>query len=277
MRVLITRTVHVLRDPRDTGVFVQWNVSEPPSSDITFKLERAGGPEGPFNVVTDGIKGYYFYDRFLDGPAAPPGTVIENPNFLSIVRTYYYKVTATAANGDTDFHVLDLQTALPPRLARLQRKIQRDLAIGFKFNGTDTYILKRKHWGARCKACFDLLTKKVTSSKCNTCYGVGFEGGFEKPVLIRGRFCAPNSNTELTPHGLSDVTKLRFLCGDYPNIDPLDVLVDKRQNQRFIVQQQAQTELQRNMVHQSLVVSQLATDSVEYRIPVDTTISPVIY
>lgn len=277
MRVTITRTVPVLRDPRDHGMFIQWDVHDAPSAEITFKLERAGAPEGPFDFVIEGLKGFHFFDKFRDVPAPPAGATRENLNYLSITRSYYYRVTATAGNGDVAQHVIDLQNTLSPRRARLQRKMLRDLSIGFKFNGTDTYVLKRKHWGLRCRKCFDVLTKKVTNSKCLVCYGVGIEGGFENPVLIRGRFCAPNSNTDLTPQGLSDVTKVRFLCSDYPNVDPLDILVDKKQNQRFIVQQQAQTELQRNTVHQSLVVSQLAQDSIEYRIPVNTDTAPVIY
>lgn len=277
MDVQLTRTIPIYRTPEDHGVFIQWTVTSAPSANILFTLERAGSPTGPFEGVIANLTGYYFFDKFRTTPEPPLGSTRENLNFLSLVRTIYYRITATASTGVIASVVSGLKTALPPRQERLQRKMQRDLSIGLKFNGTSTYILKRKHWGVRCLKCFDILTKKVTNSKCPVCFGTGFEDGYETPVLITGRFTAPNSNTDMTPQGLSDTTKLRFICSDYPNIDPLDILVDKYRNQRFIVQQQAETELRRNTVHQSLVISLLAIDSAEYQIAVNTDMAPVIY
>jgi len=277
MDVLITRTIPVYRTPEDHGVFIQWTVTTAPSADIIFTLERAGSPTGPFDVILTNLTGYYFFDKFRTVPEPPLGATRENLNFLSLVRTIYYKITATASTGAVAFSINGVKTALPPRQERLERKIKRDLAVGFKFNGTSAYILKRKHWGVRCRKCFDVLTKKVTNSKCPVCFGTGFEGGYETPVLITGRFTAPNSNTDMTPQGLSDTTKMRFICADYPDIDPLDVIVDKYRNHRFIVQQQSETELRRNTIHQSMVISFLSTDSAEYQIPVNTDMVPVIY
>jgi hypothetical protein len=277
MKINITDTTPIYRSPLDTGVFIQWNISSPPSANIEFKIERSVSPEGPFELVRDHVVSYYFFDRYRDVPAAGAGATRENLNFLSLVRTAYYRVTATASTGDIAIDVTDVGSDLPPRLARLHHKMQRDLGVALKFNGVPTYLLKRLHWGIRCKKCFDLLTKKVTSSKCESCYGVGFDGGFALPVQIKMRFLAPNSDTQMSPQGWTDTTKVRVICLEYPNIDPGDVLVTKHTNQRYLVQQQSQTELRRETVHQALVVSELSKDSIEYRITVNRETVPVMY
>ena len=277
MQIQITGTTPIYRSPLDTGVFIQWHLTNPPSADINFKVERSVSPEGPFEVVQDNIVSYYFFDRYRATPPAGAGETRENLNFLSLVRTVYYRISATAGTGESATSTADVGSDLPPKLARLHRKMQRDLGIGLKFNGVPTYLLKRLHWGIRCKKCFDLLTKKVTSSKCDTCYGVGFEKGYANPIQIKVRFLAPNSDTQMSPQGKTDTTKIRVICLEYPNIDPDDILVTKKTNQRYLVQQQSQTELRRETVHQALVISELSKDSIEYRITVNKETVPVMY
>jgi hypothetical protein len=138
-------------------------------------------------------------------------------------------------------------------------------------------VVKRKHWGIRCTKCFDKLTKKVTNSKCPVCYGTGIVDGYWNPVRIKARLGAPSSDTQTTPQGKSDITQLRVTCLPYPNIEPDDILVDIALNQRFIVKNQAQTEIKRETAHQILVISELSRDSIEYQIPVNKDHSPVIY
>lgn len=277
MKLRITKLTPIYRSPEDNGIFLQWDVLEPPSASFTFLIERSVGPLGPYETVISGINTSHFFDNLRAVPFPATGETRENLNHLSLVRTLHYRVTATASTGETASVVRELDNNLPKRQLLLQRKMQRDLALTFKFNGVNVYVLKRLHWGIRCKVCFDLLTKKVTSSKCTACYGTGFDKGYATPVEIRGRFAAPNSSTDLTPQGLSDTDRIRFICLDYPRIDPGDVIVDKFQNQRFIVQQQSVTELMRNTVHQSIAVSELSKDSIEYRIVINTDVQPMVY
>jgi hypothetical protein len=277
MLLSIKNGIPIYRTPEDTGVFLQWVIENPPSADIVFKIERAQSPEGPYELVADNIRSYFYYDRNRATPEAGIGEYRENLNFLSLVRTLYYRVTGTATTGDVAFGISDSGNDLPKRLALLHRKMQRDLSVALKFNGVDAYVLKRLHWGVRCKKCFDLLTKKVTSSKCTECYGTGFTNGFATPVQIKLRFLAPNSDTQMSPQGWTDTTRLRVICLQYPNIDPGDLLIDKISNRRYLVQQQSQTELRREIVHQALLISELSRDSIEYRLTVNTDHVPVMY
>lgn len=277
MRVVITNGLAIYRSPEDTGLFIQWNVENPPSAEIRFKIERAQAPDGPYELVADNIQSYFYYDNNREPRGAAPDEAYENVNLLSILRSIFYRITATAANGDTAFAVSDATNDLPRRLRLLHRKMQRDLSVGLKFNGVPAYILKRLHWGVRCKSCFDLLTKKVTNSKCASCYGTGFQNGYATPVEIKIRFLAPNSEVQMAPQGWTDTTRIRIICLPYPRLFPSDVIVDKLSNARYIVQQNSQTELRREPVHQSVSLSELSHDSIEYRIPINKDHIPVMY
>jgi hypothetical protein len=151
------------------------------------------------------------------------------------------------------------------------------LFLGFRFNGVDVAVLKRRHWGLRCRHCFDNLTKKVTKSKCIYCYGTGFEGGYFHPVRITGRFLAPNQEVTLTPQGKSDTRQIRFICSEQPIIDPDDILVEIATNQRYLVLAQTRTLLRRETVHQSIIASELSKDSAEYTFVANYDHIPPIY
>lgn len=272
----ITRTTPVYRNSSDHGVFVQWDLAVPPVANVQeFKVERSGAPEGPFELVMDKILSYHFFDKFR---WIPDQVNREHINYLSLSRSVYYKVTMTAEDGTS---ISDIRAVMPEirmrKIALLRRKMQRDLSVAFKFNTVDIAVLKRRHWGVRCTACFDLLTKQTTESKCLTCYGTGFEGGYFDPIRIRGRLGVQNVQSNVTPQGKADVNKKRLTILTYPEVEHDDIVVDIAQNKRYIVQNRHQTELQTRGVHQVITVSELARDAIQYRIPSNFDHIPVIY
>jgi hypothetical protein len=277
MRVEITQTTPLFRHPADHGVFLQWTVDDPPLTDLRFRIERSGSPAGPYDVLFNKLDAFHFFDKMRRLEAPAPGAIVEDLNYLSLARSVYYRVTAISADGISAFDIADVGVTLPKRQLLLKRKMQKDLAITFKFNGVDVAILKRRHWGTRCVACFDRATRKIVNSKCPHCYATGFMGGYFSPVRIMGRFMAPNSETQLVPQGKSDTTQIRFICGQQPIVDPDDILVEIAQNRRYLVIAQTETQLRRETVHQSIIASELARDSVEYKIPANWDHHPVIY
>jgi len=277
MRVEITATTPIYRSPEDQGIFIQWVVQNPSVNPITQTVvSRSGSAEGPFETILSNVDSFHFYDSFRQLPI-PLAGYRENLNFLSLRRTIYYKVDITDSTGLTATATRVVQASLPKRQALLKRKIQRDEATAFKFNGIQIAVLKRKHWGVRCPVCFDLLTKKVTKSKCSSCYGTGFTGGYFSPVRIRGRFGVNNVQTQITPQGVADVNKKRVVILDYPVVDVYDVLIDVAQNKRYLVDLASGTELRTHVIHQELTVSEIARDSIEYQIAINYDNVPVMY
>lgn len=278
MRVVITATTPIYRSPQDQGVFLQWDIQDPTVNAISnITVYRSGSAEGPFEKILDNIQGFHFFDSYRNIPVPPTGDTRENLNFLSLSRTIYYKVVVVDTAGNTAEGIRAVAPGLPRKQALLKRKILRDESVALKFNGIEFAVLKRKHWGLRCKACFDTLTKKVTNSKCPVCYGTGFDGGYFAPVRIRGRIGVANVQTQMTPQGNVDINKRRVVILDYPIVDVYDIVVDIRQNRRYLVEASHGTELRTSIVHQELNVSEVARDSIEYRIAVNYNTAPVMY
>ena len=271
MQVQITRTTPIYNGPTTTGIFVQWTVTAAPNANVLFKLERSGSPEGPFEFVVDKLTTYHYFDNDNETKATR-----ENLNFLSLSRLVYYRVTATAGT-ETAFVVEPTGDYLPRRQMLLRRKMHRDIRVGFKFNSVPLIILKRRHWGLRCQVCFDALTKKVTNSRCTTCYGTGFEGGYFTPVRLDGRVSVENIQTQITDQDKVEVNHKTLTILDYPIVEADDIVAELRQNKRYIVVTATRTELRTVPVHQRVVLSELSTDSIEYRLIINKTHIPVIY
>jgi len=270
MHLEITRTTPIYRSPESMGVFLQWVVQNPTAAIDNIEIKRSGSPEGPFETVIDNINTYFFYDDYRDIPDG------ENLNYLSLSRQIYYKITATIGN-DTVSTTEPVGDKLEGLQFRYRLKMQQDLFYSLKFSGVPFALLKRHHWGGRCETCFDVLTKKVTDSKCDTCFGTGFTQGYYDPVGIRGRIGVENVQTTLTPQGKSDINHKRLTVLTYPMVESDDILVELNRNNRYLVKHVATTELQTVPVHQRITLSELSRDSVEYKIPVDDATVPVIY
>ena len=61
-------------------------------------------------------------------------------------------------------------------------------------------------------------------------------------------------------------TRIQFL--DFPRIDEEDILVEKANNRRYLVMSRYFTSLKTIPVHQTISVSELERQAVEYKIPV---------
>jgi hypothetical protein len=266
MRAEITRTTPIYTTPATAGVFVQWLALETPTgSPVTFLLERSGSPEGPWETAVSGSTNYYFYDH-------------EPISHLSLHRQVYYRVTATAGTVTAVSAPRLIGDNLPKRQRLLRKKIQRDIAVQFRVgSGIEFAIFKRRRWGTRCTVCFDALTKTVLNSKCLTCFGTGFVGGYFEPVRVLARKGVTNIQTEIAPQGVVEVNQTRFVVLDYPRLEPDDLVCEVRQDRRYVVKHATRTELQGVPVHQELVISELARDSIEYRLQVSTDSAPALF
>ncbi len=266
MQVEITRTTQIFTTPATAGVFVQWDVQAPPAQEaITFLLERGGGPEGPWETAATGTAGYYFYDT-------------GNDERLSLQRQVYYRVTATAVSTVAVSAPRLIGDSLPTRQRLLRKKIQRDIAVQYRVgSGVQFAIFKRRHWGTRCTHCFDALTRTVTDAKCAYCLGTGYEGGYHAPVRIQARKGVTNIQTNVAPQGKVEVNQVRLTLLDYPRLEPDDVICEVHQDRRYVVKHATRTELRGVPVHQELVMSELARDSVEYLLTVSTSVAPALF
>lgn len=280
------------------NVILQWEFDKPPPSGIyTFRIERSGSPGGPWTeagVVTD----TYVFDDNLKN---------EEANILAISRELYYRIQTqiqgetvyspiTDIDGHSETEVVGpmpaigyrinelaqrekapftgLQTqpknAQPRRLRLLRRKILRDEYIRLRrLNGIEYRLLKRRHFGIRCPKCFDPITREVTNSRCLTCFGTSWVGGYFAPITILGTLQPASVKTDISPQTKDDILVERIQLLDFPKVNEGDILVAKENNTRYLVVQRYSTKIKMLDVHQTVVVNMLGRNAIEYQISVN--------
>jgi hypothetical protein len=277
--VEITRTTALY----PTAVFLQWNIFPEESGTHLVDVDRAGAPNGPWEPIAQSLANAYQYlDAHFNLPPPPrPNDIREGLQFFSLARDVYYRVTVTPPSGSTNAFS-SAPTPVEPGLDRpnrmLKRKILYDETIALKrLNGIPIVALKRRHWGTRCRDCYDPSLREGTMEHCRTCFGTTFEGGYWSPVLIRGRRSPAPVQTQMSPEGKSEVKLVNFILLDYPHLEPDDLLVDVRRNDRFIVRAVTATELQTVPVHQTVSASLVERGATEYEVLVDPYTTPPLY
>jgi len=292
MKIVITKITPTF--PKKVGL--QWDLEAVSvSGNFTFDIERSGSPAGPWTVIANAVSTYLYEDN-LDQ---------EDANVLSLGRDIYYRVKAIPPVGSSFYSTIinldgqsqsetedtipgigykidtpqqtepepttNLMTRpnLEGRKRLLRRKILRDEYILFKkLAGIEFYLLKRRHWGVRCSDCYDPASRTVLKSNCTTCFGTSWEGGYFNPVSLYGRRKTTIIQSDMSAQSKTDMatTQIQFL--DFPRIDEGDLLVESNGNRRFLVKQRFFTSLKTIPVHQTVNVSELERQAIEYRISV---------
>jgi len=285
------------------GVGIQWDV-EPDqgvSGNYIFHVDRAGSPEGPWTAASGPLRNTIAYTDDYSVTADNPDAV----NVIPLSREVYFRVRAIAPNGieDTSESVNldglvthtttsgivgmgttisdadqiqrnpDVRVALRPkndqRKRLLRRKILRDQYLGLKFlSGITVKVLKRKHFGTRCPDCLDSLTEYSVVYQCITCYGTGWVDGYFTPIETLVSMGPEAVQEEATDTGNTTLasTSMRLLA--YPKVTKGDIIVETDINKRWIVDRISPSELHRILVHQDVVVNELARHSIEYYLSV---------
>lgn len=259
------------------GHYIQWSIKDARESGAyVVTLYRAGGPDGPWELVADGLVNQYAYlDRFTQPPGTSPLDVLK-PNQLRMFRNFYYRVDVTTPSGakltatDEVGPVLlsEGQPLVNRKMAGFYRKAKRDHAVNLKFSGTPVALLKRRVWGERCD-CLDKYTKERMRASCTDCWGTGFKGGYWTPTLSQARRGAGQSSTQITPEQKADANDAKIWMADVPAMERDDVVVFLDDQRRFRIDQQLQTEIKLTAVHQLFSAQEYDHSHIIYRLPVD--------
>lgn len=250
------------------GQLVQWSLRGADEPGVyTFTVERSGGPEGPWTMILlEAGDQYAVLDKF---DQTSTGSMFERPNQLTLFDVAYYRVTATSPSGErASFTQETGPQSADRKMQQYLRKTQRDFRLSLRFNGTHCAILKRPLWGPRCAKCFDPKTKTIVRAECRECWGTSFQGGYWAPFYTPVRRGAPQSSTTPSPQQTSDGNQLRFWLPDFPLVVKYDVLVSFRDQKRFLIEGQSQTEIQLAAVHQLVDCVELPHDHLIYRFPI---------
>lgn len=277
--VNVTRTTALF----PSAVFIQWDLVPDENGVHLVDVFRAGAPSGPWQQLASSLPDAFHYldDKFNLPPPEKPTDLHSGLNFFALNRTVYYMVTVTPPSGSANAFSSQptiIEPGLDTRTRLFKRKILRDESIAFRnLNGVPLAALKRRHWGTRCRDCYDEGLREGTMEHCRTCYGTTFEKGYWAPVVIRGRRTPGPVQQQMTAHGDSDIRSVIFIVLDYPALEKKDMLVDLRRNERYLVEMVSPTELKGVTVHQTITASHVSRSSVEYDVLVDPVTTPPLY
>lgn len=263
LRVDITRTYAMW--PR--RVFLQWLVRDPsPNTSYVFNVYRSGSSEGDWEPIgVNLINDYFFVDEEFGGA--------EKPDLYSMSRTLYYKITVAGSDGSSGVIEKKMEPWNDRRHAGIHRKLVRDAYIALKVAmGTEVAILKRLHWGTLC-SCLS-STGQPTVAHCPLCYGTTFVGGYWNPVYTYAFLGSRPVSVQVALQGHVETKQTTAIMPYVPQVEYEDVIVFLRSGKRYTIKEVNPTQIHNVDVHQELVVSELATSSVEYNIPVGPWLDP---
>lgn len=287
-----------------TRVALQWELEDVSESGaFTFSIERSGAPAGPWTVVQSSLAGVYVGEDPMDDEEsnmlslsrdiyyrvkAVPPSGLYNAVYSPIVNldalVQHEMLPSEPGNPERPASIAQLEPDPNTRLTErpkdngeervrrrlYKRKMLRDLYLSLKhLNGVEYALLKRRHFGTRCAACYDPITRTVLASHCLECFGTSWVGGYFDPIYILGRRLVSQVQSQLTQQDKTDINIARIQVLDYPRIDDGDLLVERFHNRRFLVKQRYETSLKTITVHQTLTVSELSRVAVEYKVQVD--------
>lgn len=273
MKLDITRTTAIF----PYGYMVQWTVADVPPSEsgsFRFTLQRSGGPEGPWLTVLDAQDQYGYLDKFN----AIEGTLDESqPNQLRLFSEFHYRLTCVAPSGA----VMEARQETGPKeptryMNNVLRVGQRNFALTLKYNATEMAILKRRRWGTRCKVCTDQTTREQVRAQHKECWGTGIVGGYWTPYYTKARRNTSGNASAITPSGKSDANGALFWLPSSPTLERDDILVSLSDQRRFRVNQEVETQISLQSVHQEVTCVEVLHDNVIYRYPIQReTLNPL--
>jgi hypothetical protein len=262
------------------GYFIQWTISDfNPNLDGSYEFEVyvSGSPSGPWESVSGVLVDTY---SFFDKNTQPAGTIYKNyrrVNTFAINRTPYYKTVVRAPDGTIAETVDDTDPVLDFKQAQYWRKGDYNFRKSLLVNGVPVAVIKKRRWGKRCPRCIDPVTKVNLRAACKVCFASGFLPGYFNPQHLHIKRGAPQSSSQLTPEGRKDFNGVTVHVPYTPQLDQGDLVVFLRDNRRFMVDQQSETQITTVTLHQVCKLNELPRDHVCFKIPVDpTNINPIL-
>lgn len=226
--------------PPPTG-FVGWNVyrSPEPCSDLT---------SSSLTLLTSSPIGV----AFLVDPVEAPTGVFGLPSYL---------VTQVDSGGE---HTIDRpvqvgDTSDPKRqgrrfpiisMPRVFAEFRRRKQLLLDLNGERVTVLVRRLGGRRCPDCFSGQFESPAKADCRTCWGTGWDRGYEALTDVPMRISSIEEALKLQPPGLVFASNPKGWSVGFPLLRQGDVVVRPMAGKRYGVQKVDLT------VHQGILTGQ---------------------
>lgn len=243
---------------------VSWTIEDTDEdlSKFRFKVVRSGSPEGDFDTIRENlVNEFEIFDRTV--------------NLHSKWRKFFYKVIAEdVTTGETA--EIGPETVEEPRgadfvLLEIRRRNEEILLP--RFVGTRVAFFVAKTFGQRCQECWDTIKQRQRSSRCLTCFNVGFVGGYFKQINGWLNMTPPDDVARVEEIGETHPSQTTVWTGHFPTLSPRDVIVEQT-NKRWRVVDANFTEKRRVTGHQVIRLVEINKGDIEQELPVGDIVIP---
>lgn len=268
-RSITTGDLHIIQSPISTKsiiidkvnldlfvygqITVSWTLKYtiPDINLFSFYVERSGSPEGKFTRLNaEALKNEFTYAD-------------EDASYFGKHRFVYYRIVIVKDAQGEGVRTKPRTFYDEPDLIGLEVARRNKLLLD-RFVGRPCVLYKRRHWGKRCKDCWDNKLRRVIKSKCSSCFDTGYEGGYWSPISVKINFSPSASVIQLAPWGKTEPSAASAWTGNYPLIESMDVVIELTRNRRWTVIQKADIEKRRTPVKQILKLEELEKGRVEF-------------
>lgn len=222
------------------------------TSDYTLELHRSENPDGNFQLVNSlSWNQNSYYDAAVD-------TRSKN-------RRYYYviKVVDVETNEVQESSAITISPT--PDLIALDIMRRERLLLRWYIK-TKCYFLLARTFGTYCNECYDTTKRRNVKSKCTTCHGTGFEGGFFDPIPGYIDISPHPLIQQVTNFGPVQPIATNAWTTNYPLLKINDYIVEIDTGLRWRVHQIGYNEKTRFVTKQILGLSQESRGSIIYNI-----------
>ena len=238
----------------NTSMYISWEVPDTLGvGEPLFNIYASSSQEGPFVKITE--------DSILDNQYVTNWT-----NQDSKVYEEYFTVEISYTDGTIyRSHPATPSVNLPRfHILRYRDIIRREAILLDKFVGVDTVVYVPKTYGLRCTECYDTVHQKLMHDHCSTCYGTGFQGGYNTGMLTKISYSPRDPNIENTYYGDAEPITITAWTIPYPYIPPRAILIRTGDRKAFRVEShRGTTEMLTIPQKQSLILRELSRDAIE--------------
>ena len=241
---------------------VTWEIADTTLDVHDFQLEifRSESPMGPWDPVAGPFEDRY---RFVDNRV----------NLLNRWRQLYYKIVSTEKADTTNVSESDSFTfqAEPDLIAAEIQRLER--LVWEEYAGRRCFIFPVRTFGQHCPHCFDGPdkgkghTSQRQRSHCLTCYGTSYVRGYLDPIEIFMQIDPSSKSNQLLPVAERQQVDASARLPNFPLVKPRDIIVET-ENRRWRVVRVTPTERLRSVVHQELVLHEIAKGDIEFQLPI---------
>ena len=234
---------------------VYWEI-EPTTEDIQqyeFYVDRAEAEAGPWDVIAGPmIDQYYLRDNGIH-------------SITTNARTLYYRIRARHVPTDRVVYSATFDREGPANLLATEM-IRLERVLFEEYVGVRCWLFPRRSFGQRCPSCYDAVLGKTIDTRCVTCWGTGFSGGYHYPTAIWAQVDASPESEQVSVEDHRRVQLAQMRCGPSPGIKPLDLIVD-HQTRRYRIVESGGTTLSGVLVRAELKMALIQKGSIEDKIP----------